>query len=126
MSIPKFPQINQVAVSGVLANEPEYRQLGTGKAWIHFSVAVNRSYRDDLGEWKQETTDVPVAACDKLAEYVAERLQKGKAVFITGRLKSRTYEAGNGSQSSLEIVARNIQLLDKQKDADKEEESVPA
>ena len=126
MSDLKFPQINQVAVSGVLANEPEYRQLENGKARIHFSVAVNRSYRDDSGEWKQETTHVPVVAWDKLAEYVAERLQKGKAVFLTGRLKSRQYESSDGSQSFLEIVARNIQLLDKRKDADEEEESVPA
>ena len=114
----KFPQINQVAVSGVLANDPEFRVLETGKAQVNFSIAANRSYRDSEDQWQEEITFVPVVAWDKLAEYAIERLQKGRAVFLTGRLKSR--KADNASRTVLEIVARNIQFLDKESEEDQE------
>ena len=121
MSDLKFPQINQIAVTGRLTQDPEFRLLEAGKAVVHFSVAANRLYRDDSDHWQDETSFIPVVVWDKLAEYVAERLQKGGAVIITGRLKSRTFEAENGNRNILEVVAKNIQLLDKEEAEVKEE-----
>jgi len=117
-----FPQINQVAVSGIVVNEPEFRQLETGKARVKFSIAANRPYRDDEGEWQEETTFVPVVAWDKLAEYVAPRFQKGSGVFVTGRLKSKKFEAGSGSRTVLEVVARCVQFLDRKTESEEEQE----
>ena len=115
MSPSRMPQINQAAVSGRLIQDPEAKQTETNQFFATFTVAVYRSYRDQQGNWQNDTVFVPVLVWDKLAELMAERLHKGKAVFITGRLKSRPCEASNNSSTELEVVARNIQILD-QKD----------
>ena len=108
----RIPQINQAAVSGRLTCDPEAKQTETNQFFATFTVAVYREYRDEQGNWQNDTVFVPVLVCGKLAELMAERLHKGKAVFITGWLKSRPC---NGSRTELEVVARNIQILD-QKD----------
>ena len=113
MSDLKFPQINQVAVSGRLTQDPESRITESGKLRVTFNVAANFNYRDKQGEWQQDTTFVPVVIWDKLAEIMAEKLKKGSAVFLTGRLRSGTFKTSNGNRTILEVVARNIQFLDK-------------
>ena len=121
----RFPEINQVSVSGRLCQEPESRMTENGKLRVNFNLACNLSYRDRQGEWQQDTTFVPVSVWDKLAEVVAEHLHKGSGVFLTGRLKSRTYETSNGNRTVVEILARNIQFLDKKEAGDKEKSSEP-
>ena len=102
----RMPSINQVALSGRITQDPQALQTETGPFQTTFNVAVDRPYRDTEGTWQKETTTVPVRAFGKLAEYTAERLHPGKAVFLTGRLKSR----GTG----LEVAARHIQFLDQE------------
>jgi single-strand DNA-binding protein len=113
MSELRFPQINQVAVSGRLTHDPEFRITKTGKALVNFSVALNQNYQDKSGKWQQETTFIPVVAWDKTAEYIEQRLHKGGSVFITGRLKSRTYKTRDGNRTVVELLVRHVQLLDK-------------
>ena len=115
MSQSRMPQINQAAVSDRLTQDPEAEQTEINQFCATFTVAVDRSYRDKQGNWQNDTAFVPVLAWGKLAELMAERLHKGKAVFITGRLKSKPCEASNHSRTELEVIARNIQILD-QKD----------
>ena len=100
----RMPSINQVALSGTLTQDPEARQTENSQFHITFPVAVNRPYKDEQGNWQQESTSVPVCAADQLAEFAAERLAKGTAVFVTGRLNS------NGT--ALGVTARHIQFLD--------------
>ncbi len=116
MSQSRMPQINQAAISGLLTQDPEAKQTETNQFFATFTVAAYREYRDEQGNWQNDTVFVPVLVCGKLAELMAERLHKGKAVFITGRLKSRPSEASNGSSTELEVVARNIQILDQEEE----------
>ncbi len=102
----RMPSINQVAFSGRLMQDPEARQTDDGQPLVTFTVGVSLPFRDKRGNWQQETTAVPVCASDKLAEYAVSRLTQGKAVFITGRLKSRG--------TALEVAARHIQFLDQE------------
>ena len=113
MSQLRFPQINQMAMTGRLCQDPEFRFMETGKARVTFNLASNLNYRDRDGKWKQDTTFVPVVVWDKLAEHIAEYLHKGSGVFLTGRLKSRTCETSEGNRTILEVVARSVQILDK-------------
>ena len=115
-----LPQINQVALSGQLIHDPEFRMTEAGAFRLTFTVAVSRSYRDCTGEWKQDAAHVPVVVWDKLAEFAVERLQKGSGVFLTGRLKSITCETGGNSRNALEVVARIIQPLEKKTEAERE------
>ena len=109
----RFPAINQVAISGKLSAEPEFRQPEADTTRCLFQVAVNRPYRDDNDEWQQETSFVPVSVQGKLAEMTVERLTKGSSIFLTGRLASRPIDGPDGKRVVLEVFARHIQFLDK-------------
>ena len=69
MSNLRFPEINQVALSGHLCQDPESRLMESGKLRVTFNIATNLRYRDKNDNWKQDTTFVPVSVWDKLAEY---------------------------------------------------------
>lgn len=97
--------------------------MDSGKLRVTFNVAANLRYRDKSGDWQQEATFVPVSVWDKLAEYVAEGLHKGSAIFLTGRLKSRTFKTPTGNRTVLEVIARHVQFLDKK--AKGEQENAP-
>ena len=120
----RMPSINQVAISGRITQDPQARQTETSPFHIAFSVAVDRPYRDAEGIWQKETTTVPVRVVDKLAEYAAERLYKGTAVFLTGRLS--VSGGANTRGTALEVTARHIQFLNQEEKAepkkDKEQE----
>ena len=128
MSQLRFPEINSVSIAGRLCQDPESRMTENGKLRVTFNLAANLSYKNRNGNWQQDTSFVPVSVWDKLAEVVAEHLHKGSGIFLTGRLKSRTYETSNGSNRTiLEVIARNIQFLDKKEAKETEtEEEVPA
>ena len=122
----RFPEINQVTVSGRLCQDPESRMTENGKLRVSFNIACNLSYKARDGNWNQDTAFIPVSVWDKLAEVVAEHLHKGSGVFLTGRLKSRTYETSSGSNRTvLEVIARNIQFLDKKEAGEKEKSLEP-
>ena len=56
MSELKMPAINQVALSGRLVQEPEFRFTESGAARLSARIAVNRPYRDRNGEWQEESS----------------------------------------------------------------------
>jgi single-strand DNA-binding protein len=108
----KVPEINQVALSGRLCQDPESRIMESGKLLVTFTLAANLNFRGKNGEWQQDATFVPVSVWDKAAEYAAERLRKA-SVFVTGRLRSRVVKSSGGKRTILEVTARHIQFLDR-------------
>jgi len=122
MSNLRFPEINQVALNGRLCQDPESRMTENGQLRVTFNLAANLSYRAKNGDWKQDTTFVPVSVWDRLAEYAAERLHKGSGVFLTGRLRSRTFETHSGNRTVLEVIARHIQFLDRKQETEPQPE----
>ena len=117
MSDLRFPEINQISISGRLTADPESRITQSGKTRVSFYLASNQSYKGKNGEWQQDTAFVPVSVWDKLAEAAAQHLHKGSGAFLTGRLRSRSFDDSNGRKRTvLEVVARTIQFLDKKGD----------
>ena len=114
MSDVKLVSINKVMLSGRLTRDPELRYTPSGVAVITFSLALNRRYKDQSGEWKEEVSFVNVVAWQRQAELVSEYLKKGSAAFVEGRLQSRSWETSEGSKRSvLEVRAERIQFLDR-------------
>lgn len=106
--------VNKVLLSGRLTRDPELRYTPSGTAVSSFSVASSRSYRGQDGEWKQTVAYVNVVAWSKQAVLVNEYLKKGSAVFVEGRLNSRSWETEEGQKrSALEVVAERVQFLDR-------------
>ena len=108
----RMPVINQVSLAGRLVHDPEYRITDEGRSRLSARIAVNRSYRRRDGEWEDEVSFFNVICRDKLAEFGSEKLRKGTAVFVTGRLRSHSWRDDEDHPHSIvEIEVRNLQVL---------------
>ena len=92
-----------ITVVGNLVADPELRFSAAGQPWATFRVASTPRYRDSAsGEWKDG--DSLFLTCNvwrQAAENVAESLQRGMRVIVTGRLKQRNYETKEGEKRTV-------------------------
>jgi single-strand DNA-binding protein len=97
--------LNSVVLTGNLATDVEVKELGDDRQVATFRIAVDR-----IGS--EETDFFQVSAWNKQAELCGRYLSKGRRVGIDGRLKSSTWEDGDGNKrSSVEVVARHVEFL---------------
>ncbi len=103
--------VNKVILIGHLGRDAETKFTPSGAAATRFSVATSRRWKDQQsGEWKEETnwSNVVLWRSEKLAEY----LQKGKQVYVEGRLQTRSYDDKDGKKVyATEVVADEVILL---------------
>ena len=104
--------LNQVIIMGNLTRDPELRQTPTGQNVTSFSLALNRSYKDASGEWKEVTDYVDVVCWSTLAERVAQYMSKGRRCLVQGRLQSRSWEQDGNKRSKVEVLANDVTFLD--------------
>ena len=104
--------LNKVMLIGNLTRDPELRYIPSGQAVASFTVAMNRVYKLQTGEKKEEVSFVRVVVWARMAEVCGEYLKKGSPVFVEGRLQSRSWDGPDGQKrSTLEVIAANIQFL---------------
>lgn len=110
----RVPDLNRVFVAGRLTRDPELRYLNSGTAVCKLGVANTRYYKTKDGSRAEDTTFVDVTVWDRQAEWIGERLRKGRPVLVEGRLKTDQWEDKNTGQkrSRLEIVAQRVTPLD--------------
>ena len=103
---------------GNLGQDPDMRYTPSGTAVTNFNVAVNRKYKLGDGTEKEETTWIRVSAFGKLAEITNQYLEKGRQVFIDGKLSPddngnpRIWEGSDGqSRASFEVRADTVKFL---------------
>ena len=116
MSLPlRLLQLNDVRMVGRLTRDPELRFTSKGTAVCRFDLAVNRRYKDTAsGEWKDDTSFIPVVAWREAGQRCGERLKKGSAVYVEGRLKSKSWETKEGQKRfGLDVESSRVQFLDK-------------
>lgn len=104
--------INQVTLMGNLTRDPELRQTPNGQSVCSFSLALNRSYKDQSGEWVEATDYIDVVAWAALGERVAQYLSKGRRCLVVGRLQSRSWEQEGQKRSKVEVLAQDVTFLD--------------
>lgn len=102
---------NQVTLMGNLTRDPELRQIPSGQSVCNFSLALNRAYKGQDGEWQEATDFVDVVAWGPLGERVAQYVTKGRPVLVSGRLQSRNWEQDGQKRSKLEVVAQDVTFL---------------
>ncbi|MDX2185424.1 MAG: single-stranded DNA-binding protein [Opitutaceae bacterium] len=104
---------NQVILVGNLTRDPELRVTPKGTNICQFGLAVNRQFKDDSGQTRDETTFVDIEAWGKQAELIAKYLTKGSPALVQGRLKLDQWEDKQSGQkrSKLKVVLENIQFL---------------
>lgn len=104
--------VNQVILLGNLTRDPELRQIPSGQSVCSFSLALNRAYKDQSGEWQEATDFIDVVAWAQLGERVAQYLTKGRRCLVQGRLQSRSWEQDGQKRSKVEVLANDVTFLD--------------
>jgi single-strand DNA-binding protein len=103
--------VNKVILLGHLGKDAETRYTASGAAVSNFTLATNRRWKDQQsGEWKEETEwhNIVLWKSENLQNY----LQKGKQVYIEGRMQTRSWEDKEGNKRyTTEVVAENLILL---------------
>jgi len=92
---------NSVTLVGNLVDDPELRFTPSGTAMAKIRMAVNRRWRDRSGEWQEEASFFRGTVWDDQAEQIAESLEKGARVIVTGRLEQRSWETQEGERRSV-------------------------
>lgn len=103
--------INKAIIYGNLTRDPEVKALPSGSKVCNFSVATNRTWKDQSGK-KQESTDYHnVVFFGKQAEIIAQYMHKGNAIMVEGRITTRSWEGQDGKKNyRTEIVGENFQF----------------
>lgn len=104
---------NQAIVMGNLTRDPELRSTPTGQQVVSFAVATNRTWQDASGEKKEAVEFHEIVAWGKLAELANQYLSKGRKVMVVGRLQTQSWEKDGVKQRRTEIVASDINFLDR-------------
>ena len=112
--------VNQVILMGNLTRDPELRQTPSGQSVTSFSLALNRAYKDQSGEWQEATDYVDVVAWGPLAERVSQYLSKGRRALVQGRLQSRSWEQDGQKRSKTEVLANDVTFVDSRSSGDSE------
>jgi single-strand DNA-binding protein len=106
--------INSVVLVGRLTAAPELRYTTNGNAVATFTLAVDRNY---TGQNDKETDFIRIVAWRKLAEVVANNLDKGRLVAVEGRIQVQQYQTDGGEKrQAFEVVANNVRFLDRPKE----------
>ena len=105
--------VNKAIVLGNLGRDPETRYLPDGKEVCNFSIATTTYWNDKAsGEKKEETEWHRITCYGRTAEIAGKYLEKGKPVYVEGRIRTRKWEDKEGvTRYSTEIIADSIQLL---------------
>jgi single-strand DNA-binding protein len=115
--------INKVFLGGRLVRDPDARFAPNGKRVVSFTVATNRYSKRPDGGRDDQAEFTNVTAWEPLADY-ASGFVKGQAVYVEGRLQTRTWEKDGEKRRATEVVAAFIQSIDSPKPASLAEQQV--
>jgi single-strand DNA-binding protein len=103
---------NRIILVGNLGRDPELRYTAQGTPVCTFSIATNERRKDRNGEMQDQTTWFRVTLWNRQAETASQYLQKGRQVYIEGRLRVEEYIDRDGKpRQSLEVTATDMQFV---------------
>jgi single-strand DNA-binding protein len=108
-----MPSLNKVLLMGNLTRDPELRVTPKGTPICQFSLAINRQFKMESGESREEVTYVDVEAWGKQGETIAKYVTKGRPLYVEGRLRLDQWEDKNTKEkkSRMKIVLEQFQFL---------------
>jgi len=95
---------------GNVTRDPELKFMNNGQAQCRLGIAVNRRWQNkQTQEWEERTSFFTVIAYGKLGENVANCVNKGTRVNVSGRLEQRTWDKEDGTKGDItEVIADDI------------------
>ena len=103
---------NKVILAGNLTRDPQLSYLPSNTPVCEMGLAVNRKYRLQSGEMKEEVNFIDLRAYGKPAETLNQYMTKGKPLLVEGRLKYDAWEGKDGQKKSrLYVIVETFQFL---------------
>ena len=103
---------NKVILMGNLTRDVEMRTTQSGQNVANFSLAVTRSWRDQNGQQQDQTSFINCVAWGKLGEIIAQYVQKGAPLLVSGRLDQRSYDDKDGNKrTAVEVVVEDFNFV---------------
>src|SRR3954465_6407015 len=108
-----MPSLNKVLLMGNLTRHPELRATPKGTPTCQFSLAINRQFKMDSGETREEVIYVDIEAWGKQGETIAKYMTKGRPLYVEGRLRLDQWEDKNTKEkrSRMKVVLEQFQFL---------------
>ena len=108
-----MPSLNKVLLMGNLTRDPELRVTPKGTSICQFSLAINRQFKMESGESREEVIYVDIEAWGKQGETIAKYCTKGRPLFVEGRLRLDQWEDKNTKEkrSRMKVVLEGFQFL---------------
>lgn len=108
-----MPSLNKVLLMGNLTRDPELRVTPKGTPICQFSLAINRQFKMESGESREEVIFVDIEAWGKQGETIAKYMTKGRPLYVEGRLKLDQWEDKNTKEkkSKMRVVLEQFQFL---------------
>ena len=104
--------LNKVMLIGNLGMDPELKYTQGGQAVLRIRLATTESYAKKGGEREERTEWHTVVVWGNRAEALSKILQKGKTIYVEGRIQSRSWDDKDGNKKyATDIVANDILLL---------------
>jgi len=102
--------VNHVALVGRLTRDPELRVIGDRRTQASFTLAVNRSFKNQRGEI--EADFILCSIWGKTAENTVKHCGKGSLIGVSGRIQTRSYEKDDRSRTYVtEIIGEDVRFL---------------
>lgn len=117
--------INKAILIGNIGHDLEVKTSGSGVAILNFTLATSRRFKGSDGEVQTETEWHRICAFGRTAEVIGQYCRKGSSIYVEGRLRTREWEKDGVKRYTTEIIAENIQLLDKRADGDQSTANKP-
>jgi len=110
--------VNKVILVGRLGKDPEVRSTPSGTTVAKFSLATDERFTDKNGEKQERTEWHNIVAWGKLGEICGQYLKKGKLIYIDGSIRTDSWDDKESGQKKYrtEIIAQNMQMLDRRGD----------
>lgn len=103
--------VNRVILAGNLTRDPQVQSLPTGTSLCEFSVAVNRKYKTQDGQQREDVSFFDCRAFGRLAENIGKFFSKGRPIFIEGRLEQNRWEQDGQQRSRVRVVAESFEFV---------------
>lgn len=105
---------NKVILMGNLTRDPEVRTTPNGQSVANFSLAVNRTWRDANGQTQDSVSYIDCVAWGKAGEIIAQYMQKGRALLVSGRLDQRSWDdkESGAKRSKVEVIVEDFNFVD--------------
>ena len=102
---------NKVILMGNLTRDPEVRTTPGGQSVANFSLAVNRTWKGSDGNQQESVSYIDCVAWGRTGEVIAQYMQKGRPLLVSGRLDQRSWEQDGNKRSKVEVIVEDFNFV---------------